>query len=109
MAERTAPVVSVKFKRLTPQGTLVTTWEERSYDPQNPSNNKVTMNANDTLDIRVNSNIQSDKLSYAWMFYKTERAIDLTDEAVSNSILETLETKLEEIFGNPWENDMDMK
>lgn len=102
-----APVVSVKFKRLTPQGTLVTTWEERSYDPQNPSNNKVTMNANDTLDIRVNSNIQSDKLSYAWMFYKTERAIDLTDEAVSNSILETLETKLEEIFGNPWENDMD--
>lgn len=101
-----APVApSIRVKRTTlSQNGIVTSWDNISYNPSAPGENELTVSLNTPLEIRVDPNLQTDKLSYLWMYYETPRAIDLTDTEASNALLEEIETKLSKIFGNPWED-----
>lgn len=99
------PDISVQFNKLTYSG-VQTVWEKHKYNKNLPGENKMTMSLSNALNIRVDRNIQTDKLSYVWMYYQTEGPIDLTDDEVVNTALQPLEERLGEIFNDP-RDDMD--
>lgn len=99
------PDISIQFNKWEYSG-VKPVWEKLKYNKDLPGENLKTMSLSDALKIRVDKNIQTDKLSYAWMYYNVQGPIDLTDDEITNTALEPLENKLGEIFGNPThEND----